>query len=41
MKKETCKLRPPQTREEAVILWKSHWITLPQSKIQDWVSRMP
>ena len=41
IKRKTYKLGPSQTKEEAVILWKSYWITLPQSKIQDWVSRMP
>lgn len=24
MKRETCKLGPPRTREEAMILWKNH-----------------
>ena len=41
MKRETCNNGLPKTREEMVKRWKEEWEIFPQSKLQDFVPRIP
>ncbi len=41
MKRETCKNGSTKTREEMVKRWKEVWKIFPQSKLQDFVARIP
>lgn len=41
MKRETTRKGAPQTRAQAEHVWTRAWKKLPQSRIQDWISRIP